>query len=205
VQQDRCWLAYGLHEIEAHPGRWLGLVPAKLGFTFDHESFEVEYLHEARPEAWPDATRALGRETTTLAHRLLLSAAALGGIAFPALRRRPRRRATAAAAVVQGALLASAAALGALAFAGASPSFWPLALFAAVVPWLPVPGRPARRPAMELALGLLATTIAAHAVFFGEDRYHVVVTPVLALLAAAALRPSQGSSARAVDVVDAPT
>jgi hypothetical protein len=41
---------------------------------------------------------------------------------------------------------------------------------------------------MLLASALLATTIATHAVFFGEDRYHVVVTPVLALMAAAALR-----------------
>jgi len=39
-----------------------------------------------------------------------------------------------------------------------------------------------------LPIALLATTLVTHAVFFGEDRYHVVVTPVLALLAAAALR-----------------
>jgi len=42
---------------------------------------------------------------------------------------------------------------------------------------------------MLLGVSLLATTLFTHAVFFGEDRYHVVVTPVLALLAAAALRP----------------
>jgi hypothetical protein len=30
--------------------------------------------------------------------------------------------------------------------------------------------------------------VLAHAVFFGEDRYHMVATPVLCLLAAAALR-----------------
>jgi hypothetical protein len=35
---------------------------------------------------------------------------------------------------------------------------------------------------------LLGTTLVTHAVFFGEDRYHMVVTPVLALMAAAALR-----------------
>ena len=35
VQQDRCWLHYGLDQIREHPGHWLGLVPAKLGFTFD--------------------------------------------------------------------------------------------------------------------------------------------------------------------------
>ena len=45
-------------------------------------------------------------------------------------------------------------------------------------------------PALLLPLSLLATTLVTHAVFFGEDRYHMVVTPVLALLAAAALRGS---------------
>ena len=60
VEQDRCWLHYGLGEIAARPWRWLALVPAKLGFTFDHESFAVEYLHEARPEAWPQADARAG-------------------------------------------------------------------------------------------------------------------------------------------------
>ena len=76
----------------------------------------------------------------------------------------------------------------ALAFASDTPVFWPLAVFVAVVPWLPLPGRPATPPALLLPLALLGTTVVTHAVFFGEDRYHMVVTPVLALLAAAALR-----------------
>jgi len=184
VQQDRCWLRYGVEQIAARPWRWLSLVPAKLGYTFDHESFAVEYLHEARPGAWPDTTRENARGVTTLAHRLLLAAAALGSVAFPS----PRDRRGAA---MQGALLAAAGFLGVLAFTSASPSLWPLAIFAAVVPWLPLSGRPAVTPALLLAVSLLATTAVAHAVFFGEDRYHVVVTPVLALLAAGALRRSQ--------------
>jgi len=89
---------------------------------------------------------------------------------------------------VQGALVAVAVGLVALAFTADTPVFWPLALFLAVVPWLPLPGRPAMPPALLLPLALLATTLVTHAVFFGEDRYHVVVTPVLALVAAAALR-----------------
>ena len=181
VQQDRCWLDYGVHQIEAHPLRWLALVPAKLGFTFDHESFAVEYLHEARPEAWPEPRRSLGRDVTTFAHRLLLAASALGCVAFP--RRGPRRGST-----VQGALLVVAGLLVAIAFADSSPVFWPLAVFVSVVPWLPLPGRPPAPPALLLPVALLATTLVTHAVFFGEDRYHVVVTPVLAMLAAAALR-----------------
>ncbi len=188
VQQDRCWLDYALHQIAAHPAHWLSLVPAKLGYTFDHESFAVEYLHEARPEWWPEDRRARARDATTLVHRVLLAAAALGGVAFPVSRR-------ARIAVGQGALLAGAGALVAAAFCTAAPTFWPLAVWTAVVPWLPVPGRPRSAPALGLALALLATTIVAHAVFFGEDRYHVIVTPVLAILACAALREAKETRA----------
>jgi hypothetical protein len=181
VQQDRCWLRYACAQIAEHPLRWLSLAPAKLGYTFDHESFAVEYLHEARPDAWPEARRGFARDVTTLAHRLLLAASALGGVAFPLLRgTRP--------SVAQGALLCVTAALGALAFAGPSPSFWPLAVWAATVPWLRLPGHPPSPVALKLPLTLLASTIWTHVVFFGEDRYHVAVTPVLAMLAAAALR-----------------
>jgi 4-amino-4-deoxy-L-arabinose transferase-like glycosyltransferase len=190
VQQDRCWFAYGLDQIRARPWRWLGLVPAKLGYTFDHESFAVGYLHEARPERWPEPTVERVRETTTLAHRLLLAAASLGFVAIA-----PARRFR--GVVVQGILLLMAVALVALAFHANSPVFWPTAVFAAVVPWLPLPGRPEFRPAMKLAVFFLFTVMVTHAVFFGEDRYHVVVTPVLAMLAAAAGRPPELRERRA--------
>jgi 4-amino-4-deoxy-L-arabinose transferase-like glycosyltransferase len=182
VQQDRCWFAYGLAQIRGRPWHWLSLIPAKLGFTFDHESFAVEYLHEARPEAWPEPRRTRARDLTTLAHRLLLAAASLGCVAFPSPRR-PR------AAAAQGALLVAAGALVATAFALDVPAFWPVAIFVSIVPWLPIPGRPAVPPALRLGAALLGTTILTHAIFFGEDRYHVVAVPVLALFAAAALRP----------------
>jgi hypothetical protein len=186
VQQDRCWLHYGLAEIAARPWRWLALMPVKLGFTFDHESFAVEYLHEARPEAWPPSTRERARDVTTLAHRILLAAAALGCVAFP-LARRPR---DARSVATQAGLLALAVALGLVGLQNDSPVFWPLAVFAAIVPCLALPGRPGSPPALLLCVALLATTAITHAVFFGEDRYHVVVIPVFALLAAAALRPA---------------
>jgi len=197
VQQDRCWLRYGVDQIRAHPWHWLKLVPAKLGYTFDHESFEVEYLHEARPADWPEARREAGRDLTTLAHRLLLAAAVLGCIAWPVVRRRGAPPGAVRGAVAQGALLVVALGLVALAFAADAPTFWPLALFASTVPWLPLPGRPAFTPALRLGIALLATTVVTHAVFFGEDRYHVVVTPVLAMLAAAALRRPAGEPAAA--------
>jgi len=189
VQQDRCWLHYGLGEIAARPWRWFALMPVKLGYTFDHESFAVEYLHEARPEAWPAATRERAREATTLAHRVLLAAAALGAVAFPVARKQRDARGTA----TQAALLLIAVALGLAGLSYDSPVFWPLAVFAATVPWLPLPGRPGSPSALLLGVALLATTAITHAIFFGEDRYHVVVTPVLALLAAAAMRPAQAA------------
>jgi hypothetical protein len=50
-----------------------------------------------------------------------------------------------------------------------------------------------------LCVALLATTIATHAVFFGEDRYHIVVTPVLAILSSAAFRRSRSARPKGAD------
>jgi 4-amino-4-deoxy-L-arabinose transferase-like glycosyltransferase len=184
VQQDRCWLWYGLEQIEGHPGHWLGLIPAKLGYTFDHESFAVEYLREARPQDWPEPTRVGVRSITTLVERLLVCAAALGTVALVS---RPRTRAERLAAAVQGVVLALVAGL-VLVACTQPPAFWPLVLVASVVPWLPLPGRAAWPAGLKLPVALLGTTVLTHAVFFGEDRYHIVVVPVLALLVAAAGR-----------------
>ena len=89
---------------------------------------------------------------------------------------------------MQGAALVVVIALVAFALASDTPAFWPLAVFASAIPWLPLRGRPPFPGALLLSVAFLATTLVTHAVFFGEDRYHVVVTPVLAILAAAALR-----------------
>ena len=69
--------------------------------------------------------------------------------------------------------------------------FWPLALFVCIVPWLPLPGAPKTTPAMHLCVALFGTTALTHAVFFGEDRYHMVVIPTMAILAAGMLRPAR--------------
>ncbi len=187
VQQDRCWFEYGLANIKATPRRWLGLVPAKLSNTFDHESFAVEYLREARPADWPEPRRVAWREVLTTVHRLLIVASPLAFVAL-ILRRRIDRRAQA----MQGALLGGVLLAAYFAIAADSPTFWPIAVATCVVAWLPVPGRPRSPPALLLLVVLLATTALTHAVFFGDDRYHMVVTPALCLLAAAALRPSAG-------------
>ncbi|MEO7112833.1 MAG: glycosyltransferase family 39 protein [Polyangiaceae bacterium] len=178
VQQDRCWLDYGIEQIEEHPIHWLSLIPAKLGYTFDHASFPVEYLREARPQAWPEPRRVAGRALITTVHRLLMFAAALGCIALG--RAGKMHRAQIAILVVAGLLTIFACT--------EPPAFWPLAIFTATVPWLPIGGRAEWPSALQLPVALLGTTVVTHAIFFGEDRYHVVITPVLCLLAAAALR-----------------
>ena len=73
------------------------------------------------------------------------------------------------------------------AFAAGTPTFWPIVLVACALPWLPLPGRPQAHPALLMSVSLLATTALAHAIFFGEDRYHMVATP--------GALPARGSSA----------
>jgi hypothetical protein len=184
VQQDRCWLALGARSILADPVRWIGLMPEKLSQTFDHESFAVEYLNQVKPAFWANGRRELGRAITTSAHRVLVAASALAGIALvlgARLRARARR--------VQTGLLAAVAIVGAIgAFAVESPTFWPIVLLACAIPWLPLPGRPRPTAPVLLSTSLLATVALTHAVFFGEDRYHVVAIPALCLLAASAFR-----------------
>jgi 4-amino-4-deoxy-L-arabinose transferase-like glycosyltransferase len=183
VQQDRCWFSYGLAEIEDRPVRWLSLVPKKLGFTFDHESFAVEYLREARPLDWPESRRVRVRDVLSTFHRVVICMAALACIALWS-KGGPRR----AHLRAHGAMVVALMLVAYLPNADGVPTFWPLVLFLALAPWLPIPGRPPTPPALKLALALVLTTVATHAIFFGEDRYHIVATPVFCLLAASALR-----------------
>ena len=84
--------------------------------------------------------------------------------------------------------------LVAVAFAADAPTFWPLAVFVATVPWLPLPGGPTFPAALLLGVSRCwRRRSLTHAVFFGEDRYHVVVIPVLAMLAAGALAAAHGA------------
>ena len=179
VQQDRCWLQYGKANILANPSRWLGLMPAKLSFTFDHESFQVEYLREARPSAWPEDRRVFWRQVMSTVHRLLVCALPLAFLA------RSRSK-------VQIAAIVAALAAAYFGLSAGTPTVWPIVIAGCLLPLLPLPGRPPLEPALGFAVVLVATTALTHAVFFGEDRYHVVASPALALLAAAALRKDQG-------------
>ncbi|MBX3230367.1 MAG: glycosyltransferase family 39 protein [Labilithrix sp.] len=192
VQQDRCWLHYGIANVTAAPGRWLALVPAKLSFTFDHESFQVEYLREARPSAWPEERRVRWRQVTSTMHRLLVVAMPLAFVALV------RRRGL--GLYVQAGLALAAVAAGWLGMSAGTPIVWPLVVAGCALPLVPLPGRPRAEPALLFCVVLVASTALTHAVFFGEDRYHVVTSPALCLLAAAMLRPAntRGADTRGV-------
>jgi len=184
VQQDDCWRKVGQARILANPGRWLGLIPKKLEQTYNHESYAVEYLHEADPGVWTEPRRVAGREFLTLFHRLLLVAAALGAVsALHWVKPPPWDDAVQIGLGVVIMMFATFAA------AREEHAFYWLPSLLPLVALLPLPGRPVLGPAGRYLLGLLFATTFTHCLFFGEDRYHLVVTPVLCLFAAGALRP----------------
>lgn len=188
VQQDRCWFQYGVSYIKSEPGRWLSLLPKKWSYTFDHESFQVEYLHQARPEAWPDEKREAGRKLLTLFHSILLAVSAFAAARLPKLRPRSLTRGD----MLEGAALAVLAIATYFAFRPNPPVLWPLLLLTLAlfcVRIFGIRGTEGESHAMKLAVAFAASIVVTHGIFFGEDRYHVVMTPILCLLAAAALRP----------------
>jgi len=192
VQQDRCWRDEGLRWIAADPRRWIGLMPDKLSFTFDHESFPMGYLGEADPDTWPEARKARGRELLSGIHRALLALAALGVVGWPFTRGMSLRD-----RLTQAALLALVVALGLRGLLSDLHPAWPLALVLPVVAVLPLPGRPRNGGVIGYLALAVASVAATHAVFFGEDRYHMVVTPALCVLAACALRMGRRTGATA--------
>lgn len=196
VQQDRCWAQVGMHLIAQDPLGWLSLVPLKLSQTFDHESFAIEYLHEAAPDHWPEPRRRAGRELLSLFHWLLMTAAALSPVAWV------RRSSPTAARMTQRGVLVLVLGYAIWCLTRTSPPFHVLAAATPLLALLPLPGRPGWLPKSGgnslvgpgpggYLLGLLAMTTLTHAVFFGDDRYHLVVTPALCILAAAAVRPER--------------
>jgi len=200
VKQDRCWRQRGMSWIREDPGRWLALIPHKLRETFDHESFPVGYLSEADPAAWPEARRHQTRMALSIFHRGLLSFAALGVLGAlwrpGELRRCLAKRSWPKLSWFDavGVALLLAVALNAL--RELEPT-WPIAVLIPVLagarllvqgaPRLESSGGPRFGVTDFLAYAVL-TVCVTHAIFFGEDRYHMVVTPALCILAACALR-----------------
>lgn len=179
VAQDACFRDMAIASIRSDPVRWLALVPKKLGHAFNHESYPIEYLREADPDRWEEPKRFAGRVILSAIHRILLTAAAFGVVALAGFRRR---------GIPQLFALALVTGLAALAWHRVDGAFWPLALAIVVIGVLPLPGAPAKGPVWRWIAYSLGSVLVTHAIFFGEDRYHIVVTPMLCILAAAALR-----------------
>jgi len=192
VQQDRCWANVGLATIMKSPLHWLGLMPDKLRQTFNHESFIVEYLHEADPTRWNETLRAQARAWLTRFHGMLLWASAFSivglGPLLPCFLKSARIPHWRRPALTQGVLLLTFVLGGAFALSDDFHPFWPFALVPALVSLLRLPGQPEIGPVGRYLFGLILSTALVHAVFFGDDRYHLVISPVLCILAAAALR-----------------
>ncbi len=190
VKQDRCWAEVGRRKIAEAPLRWLSMIPQKLQHTYNHESFVVGYLGEADPRSWPEERKDSWRTLLTVFHHLLMLAAALS-VAAPRWRRldssRTPERAIRALLVQSGLMLASIGfALYALSLPE-SPLYW-LIVLSPLVAFLPLPGAPRLGPVGAYAWGAVLMTSVTHGIFFGDDRYHLTVSPLLCLLAAGALR-----------------
>ncbi len=187
VQQDRCWMQEGIRWIRQDPMRWVALIPKKLAYTFDHESFPMGYLGEADPKAWPEARKALGRQILGISHAVLLCVSPFAFLTFSFERRGLR-------ALFSKPNLVQAAAALALIFLmiwglGSEPiTLWRIAPAAVILAYLPLPGAPRREGVLLYLAWALATVCITHAVFFGEDRYHIVITPALCILGASAWR-----------------
>jgi hypothetical protein len=199
VQQDRCWWQVGLDIIKKDPAHFLAIAPKKLAQTFDHESFVIEYLHEADPTTWPERRRQKGREMLSASHRALVVLALFcvaAGISW--------RRFKSIAFITQALLIA------ALTFASISiidndeHPYYLLIIAVCTLFWIPLPGRPKHSGALIFSVAFIAVTALTHIVFFGDDRYHMVVTPFLCLCAAAALGPAakKSQSRKGVQVPD---
>jgi hypothetical protein len=183
VQQDRCWAQVGVQRILSAPVHWLSLVPKKLRHTYNHESFATGYLAEANPAAWPESRRAFWREKMTLFHHVLMFATCLAVFRIVAVRRFADR-----AFWVQFAGIVGVAAFARWALLQPEP---PLYWLISVVPFfalLPLPGSKSLGSIERFLFTLVIMTTLTHAVFFGDDRYHLTVTPVLCILAAGVLR-----------------
>ncbi|NUP13845.1 MAG: hypothetical protein HOW73_48035 [Polyangiaceae bacterium] len=193
VDQDRCFAHKGIQWIKDDPVRWISLAPVKLSFTFDHQSFAVGYLAQADPAAWPEERRAFYRRLMSMSQYVLILLAALGALVLPRERK-------------GDALLTFALALAPVLFMDGlfqqPERIWPLALAIPIFAVIPPLSRSSGGKVEYLAWSV-ATLVIVHIAFFGEDRYQVVVTPALALLAACAFRPrvtdAEGEVARPKD------
>lgn len=194
VAQDRCWAQVGAEAIRREPEKWLARTPLKLSHTYNHESFAIAYLAEAQPGSWDQQQKWRLMNVMTAFHHLLMAAALLGVVARFSLRGGAGRSGPwSQIAIVVGLLLFG---VYALTLPG-RPLFW-IGVAIPVIGLLRLPGAPPLSSGLVYLLGLLAITSLTHVVFFGDDRYHLAISPALCLLAAAAFRaPERAQQQRA--------
>ncbi len=187
VQQDRCWAKLGFDSIRNDPIRWLKLAPKKLDYCFNHESFQVGYLATGDSPRWPEPRKTWWREMLTIWHRLLLSVAVFGLVALPSRRWIQQRRWMPLA--MESALMLTLAALAFCAWTNhATHPFWTLGVGIGVLGLWPRRSGPELGVVGAFAGWAFATFAMIHVVFFGEDRYHVPLVPLMCVLAAGVLR-----------------
>jgi hypothetical protein len=114
---------------------------------------------------------------------MLLAAAALGLIALPS-----PRRLRAFGAATQGLLLLGVLGYAVYAAVSYEHPFWVLAVALPVLGFVRLPGSPPIGGVDRFLLGWIFVTSVTHVVFFGDDRYHLVITPAFCILASSGLR-----------------
>jgi 4-amino-4-deoxy-L-arabinose transferase-like glycosyltransferase len=183
VVQDRCWANVGWQRIEQDPLAWLAHIPDKLRHTYNHESFAVAYLAEANPGYWYTERKHRAMNLNSAFHHLLML-----GAAFAAISRLDRRAWRQRQVWVQAMLVTLL--IGFTAYAAAQPErpmYW-VGVVLPLLGLLRLPGSPPLGAGMAYLYATIAVTSLTHMVFFGDDRYHLAISPTLCLLAAAALR-----------------
>jgi hypothetical protein len=183
VAQDRCWAERGVAAIRRDPWTWLSRIPDKLRHTYNHESFAVAYLAEAEPAAWDRDHKWRVMNIMTSFHHALMLAAALGTVSRFPLRR--FREHWAQLAVLAALLVFAVYALS----LPERPLFW-IGVAIPLLGSVRLAGAPPTHPGLRYLFGLLAVTSLTHMIFFGDDRYHLAISPALCILAAAAFRPA---------------
>ncbi len=181
VAQDRCWAERGWATIQRDPWTWLARIPAQLRHTYNHESFAVAYIAEAKPSEWDRDHTWHVMNAMTSVHHLLMLAAALGVVSR--FSRRHWREQWGPVALIAALVLFAVYALS----LPERPLFW-IGVSIPVFGLLRLPGAPAIDDTLRYLFGLLAITSLTHMLFFGDDRYHLAISPVLCILAAASFR-----------------
>ncbi|HMJ52731.1 MAG TPA: glycosyltransferase family 39 protein [Polyangiaceae bacterium] len=166
AEKDGCFGREARRIILREPGRWLGLVPAKLAATFDYAGAPGFYLHQSNSDAFGfPAKRLLGIVETAYERIVYLSALAMAALAAG-----PMRRARWVVAAASAALLFQTHAYVAVLGLAVTLGLLGKDLFTGS----------ALRGATFLSL---AATVVTHAVFFGAGRYSMVVFPLVTAFA----------------------